>query len=226
VLPALAGIGIGHASLITDPALVTNPLVVDFNQFTGLIRTLGPLDVGQGVTFTGDCMYCGTGHNIGWQTVSLGGDSGNGLWTSFSPGTNDVERGGFLTMNGTQGDFIFTFDYPVDSAIFLFDHGGTQSVVVSALDQQGNTLESWTADSLNMKNLDGAFKKNVGAWAGISRPQNDIYALNVWDGGGLVVDDLTFGRAAAAPADAPEPASMALLACGVALLAFRVKRSA
>lgn len=226
VLSTLAGIGIAHASLIQDPASITGPQVVTFDQFTGLFRTLGPVDVGQGVTLTGTCQHC-SGFDIGWQAVSFGGDNGNGEWTSFQPGTNDAERGGFIVMNGTQADFTFTFDQPVDAAAFLFNHGGNQSVVVSALDQQGNTLESWTADTLNLKNVSSGFKTNVGAWAGVSRPQNDIYSFVIADGGGMAVDDLTFSRAAAATSETPEPASLGLAACGILMVMagrMRLKR--
>jgi hypothetical protein len=227
VLLALTGLGIAHASLISDTSAIANPQVVDFNQFITLIQTLGPVDVGQGVTLSGDCSDC-TWFGLGQQTVSMGGDAGNGNWDGSSPGTNGEQRGGFIQVNGTFAEIYFAFNQPVSSAAILFNQNATSTMDIYALGQFGNVLESWTVAPSDLSGLDAASKINVGTWAGIDRGQNDMYTFVVSGSRGLGLDNLTFNGTGSGAnlTDAPEPASAALVGCGALLLALGIKRRA
>ena len=91
---------------------------------------------------------------------------------------------------------------------FIADKRQRRHLHVTALDSNGNVLESYDLSLLVPINTPG--QTDGGAFRGIMRPTADIAALTVSDGF-VVLTDLTFSHDATA---VPEPASQTLLCLG------------
>lgn len=134
----------------------------------------------------------------------------NGYW---GPG-----REGFLGIGGGNGSRVALriefadgpvaavgglFNYPPDSRWF--------PVVISALDQNLSVLEQYSIDVVAP--ISTPSKLDVGEFRGISRPQDDIFALEI-SAPFAVIDDIRFARVV------PEPSTLVL----VVLLALNAAR--
>jgi hypothetical protein len=200
---------VGLAAALAAPAqaaLTNNPgdIVpvggqVDFEAFDGLI-TAGPEMLNGTLVFTGD-----SGSILGAFIADL---NTNGLWGAGNKfAATDLQ--GELRFSFAGGQFV----QGVGALVNHFEEDGTpRSVVVSAFGLNNELIETHTVmvntapDSLN-----------EGLFIGITRPMAEITSIS-FSGYGLVLDNLSY------TAPVPEPASLLLLAAGVAAVGFVVRR--
>lgn len=212
LFPALA-----RAGLITSAASLVQPVaLVDFSQFPGgFAFGPGPVQVGSlaglDITWSSTNSVNQGGAVIGSSTYRLGT---NGSWTA--------DRVGFVALNAGVGSMNFVFaDGPVAQvgAYLNYAPNTGPGVVIAALDQNGNPLESYDLSLAAPISTPGGL--NAGAFRGIQRAEIDIFGFRV-SNSGVALDDLQLST------QVPEPGSFTLtvmccLACGV--VAWRSRRS-
>jgi PEP-CTERM motif len=199
-----------QAGLVTTSAGFGPPVeVVDFSQFNGGF-TFGPGPqqigglVGEDIVWTSTNASNNGGAVIGNGSYGLGD---NGFWDgAFSyTGLNDSSVSDSVTDTMT-----YQFNTAPVAAVggFINYAPNFGDVTITALDSNGNVLESYDLSLLAPINTPG--QTDGGAFRGIMRPTADIAALTVSDGF-VVLTDLTFSHNATA---VPEPASLTLLCLG------------
>jgi hypothetical protein len=204
-------------STVTDPNTITSlPFnVLTFNNFNEL-NTSGPVNVGaeigQNITF------------LSVPTTRLGAtnqDLGdNGVWGARDLGPTPTGDGNFVASAflRNRGEFLFSFDTgPVMAVGAYFNQfqaiGSTSNrLELTAYDQLGNVLQSFQF-TINT-DPDGY---NEGSFLGIRSSVANIYGFGVSDGT-VVMDNLTF------TVPVPEPSTYALMAAGLFMLGFAVRR--
>src|SRR5690606_31520264 len=147
--------------------------------------------------------------NITWSsslaTAVIGSDhyllGGNGEWDASQTFTGSGDDAAVMTYRfhdgpvSAVGGFV---NYGVELNVFI------KPVLIQALDINGNVLESY--DLLTLAPISTPGGVNDGAFRGIVRDTNDIYAFAV-SGRAIVLDDLTFSRAPVTTT-VPEPATL------------------
>ena len=196
--------GLTQAALIT-----TNTMSIsdDFSNFEGLTKTGGP------VTLASRAIFTSTNNNavIGDLTYPL---NENGSW--------NAGRDGFTGLNAYNGSMTFSLPYEVNYVggflnynFPLLDGSEIIDLIITALDRDGDLLESYTLNTLAPISTPGGL--NEGAFRGISRDTFDIAAFRV-SNGFVVLDDLTFHAAV------PVPAALWLFGSGLLGLVAVAKR--
>ncbi len=182
---------------ITNPALVPDGNVVDFEQFDGFISG-GPELVAPGVTFTGNVDSV-----LGAFVADLGA---NGTWGIDTK----------VVASTAPGTLTFTFDGLTSTAVAFVNHYaasfGQGSITVSAFGASNNLLESFTQTLIT-----GESSLNAGAYMGFVRSTADIRSIS-FSGNAVVVDNLTFTT------PVPEPTSLALAVAGLAAVGLVARR--
>jgi hypothetical protein len=199
VLLLLAG-GPARAALITSAAEVPGPAtVIDFSQFTTLVFTAGPVQIGGLV-----------GEDVVWTATNPGAGIGTRGFPGYGLGANgfwNVGRGGFTGLNAGIGTMTYTFNSgPVSDVGALLNYvPGGSDVIIAALDAGGNVLESYNISALAPISTPG--QTNQGGFRGIVRADADIARFTV-SNATVALDDLTFSRVV------PEPSALTLLGLG------------
>ncbi|MCC6909479.1 MAG: PEP-CTERM sorting domain-containing protein [Phycisphaerales bacterium] len=180
----------------------TRPGTIDFTDFVGRsVQTNGPVDLGQGVT---------------WSVTSEGwiGDMPFGLRTN---GYWDSGRAGFAGLNIDNSAMLFEFDAPVASVGAFVNYapvtGQGPIPTIEALDRFGRVFDSFTLDVRTPNAV------NDGQFLGFEHESNDIHSFRYRARYG-VLDDLEWSRRGLIPA----PSSLAMLAVGALGFARRRRR--
>lgn len=189
----MVGLTVG-ASLVANAELVTSntftsPLVIDFSTQATVVSESGPVQIGNLV-----------GQDVTVQTI----DGTTQLYTNFN-GWFLVNNGSwgapqtYISANATSGmRYAFNGGAVAQVGGFLnYARGGTVApLTITARDSSLNILETYDINNLADIVTPGAL--NGGAFRGISRPTADIAFFDI-TGLALVLDNLTFSVAAAAP---------------------------
>ncbi len=180
--------------------------VVTFDGFDGLI-TAGPLDLGNGITFTS-----APNAVVGADNQDLGD---NGAWTAV--GLDSPRSGNFLASAfvARRGEFGFTFANPVASVgafVNQFQATGStsNSLTLIAYDYWGNDLETF---SVKIDTASDSYDQ--GRFVGFTRASADIYGFGIADGT-VVVDNLVTA--------VPEASSWALALAGLSVAGVMARR--
>lgn len=201
-----------QAQVLTDPNTLTGPVrVITFDGWDNFTTT-GPVNVGSEV---GDNVVFTSSPNarLGADEQSLGF---NGIWGARTLGPTPTGEGNFLASEfvATRGEFGFTFSQAVSAVGAYFNQfqataGTTNRLTFLAYDQYGNTIDvfTWNVDT-------DEFGYNEGQFLGFNHATADIWGFGIADGT-FVMDNLTY------TAPVPEPSALALMAAGLALLAWR-----
>lgn len=219
---AMALAGAAQADAIISPTSTITGTVITFNDYDGLL-TAGPLDVGplagNDVLFTSSPFTV-----IGANSQDL---QDNGLW-----GVRGNPIDGLIATPTGSGNFVATeFATPSGALSFYFaspvaqvgafmnqlqDFGATGNMLtLIAYGQTGSTIETF---SFSVNTPFDSY--NEGLFLGFSRASADIYGFGVANGT-FVLDDLSYSIT-----PVPEPAALALLLGGAALVGVRRKRKA
>lgn len=199
-----------RASLITSAS--GGSTTVDFSQFSGHFSYgSGPVEIGGLV-----------GESITWQANTTFSNSviGSDPYNLFDNGNWEYGRNGFTGLNeGGASDYMeYIFNNaPVSSVSgyinYIPDVYGP--ALIEVLGDVGQVLESY--DLTAAAPISTPSQTNAGAFRGISRGANDIYAFRV-SGAYTVLDDLSFSR----NAEIPVPAGLFLILTGLfGLICFR-----
>lgn len=224
------------AAVPANAALITTSIVdgevIDFAQYS---NCTGPTRYLAG-TFCSSSSLPNVGASIGETVIlsGIGGPNGEVLYNdAFGVGSNGFwtsGRNGYVGNGGAFAAMTFTFmDGPVssvggfvnyalqDGLPISFFHEGRLVRLNPTLEVLGanmEVIESYDIFSLapivTPYNPDGSHALDGGAFRGIQRESNDIYAFR-WHGSFGVLDDLTFARTSSVP----EPSSVALMALGL-----------
>lgn len=207
-----------YADLVLEASLLGSPLtVVNFSQYSGdFLFTAGPEQVGslvgEDIIFTASSSDAVLGDGGGLPDNEYGFVF-NGLWGN---GLN-----GFAGTNGTTMVFHFNtgpvsgvggfMNYVIDPAT----QAPLDDVSILALGADNTVLESYVIS--NEAPIVTGNGLNLGAFRGISRAANDIYAFQL-QGSFAAIDDLTFSRISAVP----EPSALLLTSlAAIGVLALR-----
>ena len=228
----LAVFGLLTASVIAKATLVTSAptdgTVIDFSQFAfgcpfGApgCRASDTPNVGGLVGET--VLFSGTAEFIPPNDLFLGSSLTNERFGLGENGAWDEGRNGFAGNGLSDASMEFMFlNGPVSfvggflNYAVVFGSFDTLPPTLEVLDAGLNVLESYDIFALAPIST-SILGTNDGAFRGISRATNDIFALR-WSGSFSVLDDLTFVR------KIPEPTTLALLVIGLAGLASAVRR--
>lgn len=217
---ALALANTAHADAIVSNTSTITGSVITFNEFDGLI-TAGALDVGAGAG--NDVLFTSVPNTvIGANNQDL---QDNGLWGARG---NPID--GLVDTPTGNGNFLATqFATPSGAINFYFANPVAQVgafinqlqpydtidnfVTLIAYNQAGTVLETFSYS------VDTPYDSyNEGMFLGIQRTGADIYGFGVANGS-FVLDDLTYSVSAV-----PEPAAIAMLLGGLALIGARRPR--
>ncbi|HUG94400.1 MAG TPA: PEP-CTERM sorting domain-containing protein [Planctomycetaceae bacterium] len=191
----LGGVSLPAGLITSTVGMPGTPATVDFSQFPGgFISTAGPVQIGGLV-----------GEDITWQTNHGGSLIGNGSYSLGGNGQWTPGRDGYTASNEASTSVFMRYEFhdgPVGAAGGFVNYSpGAGSFFVEALDAGGAVLESYLINSVAPISTPGA--TDAGAFRGISREANDIFALQLRGAFG-VLDDLTFGRHPSAAAPPPD----------------------
>ena len=205
---ALLTLCLGSAVTARADFITASPggTVVNFSQFSPVPTfTSGPVQVGGLVS-----------EDITWSTTNAGAVIGNVQFGFLTNGLWNSGRNGFTTVGGFLDTMTFRFNSSPVSTVggFINYTPGSisPSVIISALDINGNVLESYDVSVLAP--ISTPNQVNAGAFRGISRVTADIFAFTL-SNRGAALDDLTFSRQQSTPAPVPEPATMLLFGTGM-----------
>lgn len=173
----------------------------DFEGFDGFV-TQGPTALSGGLQ-----VVSSIDSTLGAVDVDLGQ---NGIWGTGFAGIGD------LTANPSSfdsaGSMTFTWNDGADGTGALVsiyqEENGTAEILLEALAQNGDTLESTSL----LINFADPLLYDAGVFVGFIRATNDIYGLRV-SGDGFVVDNISVGII-------PVPAALPLFLSGLSVLAF------
>lgn len=197
-----------QAALETSSASFGSPIVVDFNDYDGVIVGAG----GATAVSTSIPSVFATGNNewtLGAFAVDLGD---NGLWgagesfvhASTAPGITSI---GFSFGTGRTVQKI--------GALMSYDPAYAGFLTINAICSGGQLLETY---DVTVAAPSGSSGYNEGAFFGISRSTADIAGFSIV-GEGLVADNLTF------TAPVPEPGEYLMMLAGLGLVAGAVRRN-
>ena len=191
-----------HATLATMATDIVGPqTVIDFSQFEGF-NTGTNLDLGNGVTVTGNFFYGSFSYSLGYFITT----PQNGYWYPENHYIASGEDG------VNMGNLKFSFTDGSVSAVgaFLNYHPSSEIPVIAAYDINDNLLESY---SLSSAPISTPSEENGGEFRGIVRNQEDI-AYFTYTGGFQVLTDLTFATPSQS-SPVPIPGTMWLLGAGL-----------
>ncbi len=185
-----------QASVITTSLeSVTGATVIGFEQFDGLVNITGTIDLGQGVSFSGD---------LDAELSPFARDLGNnGLWTYALNG---------FAASGSSGAMTFNLGSLRSGVSAFVSHEGGASLLVEALGTGGQVLESTT---LSVQASGGMFGYDEGLHIGFQRGQLDIAALRI-TGTGAVADNISA---------VPEPSGLVLALAGLGMVALLARKA-
>jgi PEP-CTERM motif len=202
---------------VTDATTITSQSfnVLTFNGYNEL-NTTGPVNVGaeigQTVVFTSVPTT-----RLGATNQDLGD---NGLWGARDLGPTPTGDGNFVASAfiRNRGEFVFSFDNPVAAIGAYFNQfqqiGSLNNrLELTAYDQLGNVLQSF---QFTINTDPDSY--NEGSFLGIRSSVANIYGFGVSDGT-VVLDNLTF------TVPIPEPSTYALMAAGLLMLGYSVRKS-
>jgi PEP-CTERM motif len=216
LVAALAAAGTAHAaSIVSSTATFAPTTLVDFDSYDGLQVAAGTPELLTGNTFFVSDVVATLGANA--QDLA-----GNGLWGArfdatptgsgnFVSSTGPVLFGFLISGPQAEVGAYFNLSQPLDGAkdamLTLTAYSAANQVLESFSYKVDTSLDSY----------------NEGMFLGFSRANADIYSFGVTVSAGqsLVLDNL---QLSAAPV--PEPASIALLAAGLAVVGGMVRRRA
>lgn len=178
-----------QAVLITSPASITAPTVLNFTSFPN-VDTFGAGPTQVGTPVGKDIVFTSTNPTaaIGNGNGSSYGFADNGFWTTLS----------YVSTNGASDSFTLTFNSaPVSAVGGLLNYapGFGPNVLIEALGSGGTILESYDLNVVAPINTGGA--NNTGGFRGIQRPSADIQALRL-SNSYVALNDLTFSPSAVA----------------------------
>lgn len=216
LVATLAAAGAAHAASIVSPTATFAPsTVIDFDSYDGLQVAAGTPELLAGNTF----FVSDVTATLGANNQDLGG---NGLWGArfdttptgsgnFVSSTGPVLFGFLLSGPQAQVGAYFNLSQPMEGA-------KDAMLTLTAYSAANQVLESFSYK------VDTDWESyNEGMFLGFSRANADIYSFGVTVSAGqsLVLDNL---HLSAAPV--PEPASIALLAAGLAVVGGVARRRA
>ncbi len=184
----LCSADVAHAQLLTQAP--NNATVLDFNQITQPVFTVGPKQIGAPVGES--IIFTATAPNAVVNYNGTYGLCNNGTWTGGG-------RGGYSGVSTSNDSMTFKFSRPLKAVGGFVNYArgcGISSAMIQVLDAQGNVLEQYVLNSQAPINTPGQL--NAGAFRGISRAAGDIYALRL-SNQFVVLDDLTFVSADTLP---------------------------
>ena len=183
-----------HAALSSNPNEIADPLIIDFEDFDGLI-TSGPEPVAPGVDFTGT-----QDSVLGAFIADLGS---NGLWGA----------GNHFAATDGVGALHFTFVNGLTSAVgALLNSYNGNPISISVFSNNHQILESHSVDIDSPED-----SLNASAFFGIARPTADIRSIS-FAGRGLVADKVTFAT------PVPEPETYMMLLAGLGVIGVIARR--
>lgn len=204
--PLLCGLAVTSGTcgdVILNPDNMTGTVsVIDFTSFDDqLIKTNGPVAIGEGVTWTAA--------SEGWIGDMAFGLRTNGYW--------DWDMVGYVALNTSQSYMTITFDHPVSAVGGFVNYAPLEGFgpkpTIEALDGSGQILERFTMD------VQTPGERNAGQFMGFIRENADIHQFRYVARYG-VLDDLRFSNDLI-----PTPGAGFLLGlCGLALMGRRPSR--
>lgn len=213
LLATLTATAAAQAVLVSAVPAGIAAKTITFSNYDGVTTTssfnapvdVGTAEIGQPVTLT----FPGTDDEriLGAVNTSLGV---NGSWPT---------SGGFAGLNTPAGTMTFMFDHGVQfvGGFLNFDPNAIDSsTTIAALDKDGNVLLV-AGDGFQSYALEFGFNDpsatGLGQFFGFSVDSADIWGFALTNGK-IVVDNLSFGSAGAAP----EPQSLVLVLAALAAL--------
>lgn len=160
----------------------------------------GPLTLNDGIVYTSSNALSLPCWNSGY------GLADNGFWNGA--------LGPYAGLNSATGWMRFTFANPISQfGAFVNWKTGTGNPFIEALDASNNVIDSYSFSDISTPG-----ETNGGAFRGIVRGTNDVYAIQFRDGN-VVARDIQYDVTVT-----PEPATLTLLATGIAGLAGAARR--
>jgi len=200
-----------HAGLITSQSSMPVPnAVATFSDWLGfnIVSPSAPRQVN--ASTGGSVLVTSNSTSTFIGNPDFFGLASNGSWNS--------SIGSYVGGNPPSYELVFHFSGNVSGVGGFFNYapGSVPAPIITALNSQGQTLESYNIDDLAPISTPGA--TNAGAFRGILRNQADIAAFAM-SGSSIVMDDLRFTRVSV-----PEPSSLQLCVCGSFLLILLRRR--